>query len=145
MYKKILVPLDGSTLGEAVLPHVTALAERFGSEVILMHVMPHSVLANYAETATRWQFKNRDEAGERYLDRLAQPLRQLGLKVSTSVFEGPVAGTILEQAKDMKVDLIAMMTHGAFGIEGIPFSGVAGGVLRHATAPLLLVKSDLAV
>jgi nucleotide-binding universal stress UspA family protein len=142
MYSKILVPLDGSKASEVVLPHVKALAEKFQAKVVLMSVASHPVIANYANDAMRWQLKNRDDVAERYLDTLAEGWRRSGLSVSTGVFEGHIADTILEQATQMQADLIAMATHGVSGVEGILMSGVAGRVLHHAQVPLLLVKSD---
>ena len=142
MYSKILVPLDGSAQSEKVLPHVKALAQKFQAEVVLISVAAHPAIANYADEAMRWQLKNRDDATEQYLDLIAEEWRKSGIAVSTGVFEGHIADTILEQAVNWHADLIAMATHGVSGVEGILFSGVAGRVLHHASVPMLLVKSD---
>ncbi len=142
VYTKILVPLDGSTASEAILPHAKALAEKFRAEIFLMRVESHPVIANYADETMRWQFKNRDDADECYLDNIAAGWRKDGLTVSSGVFEGHIADTILEQAIIMKADLIAMATHGVAGAGGVLFSGVAGRVLHHSPIPMLLVKSN---
>ena len=142
MYTKILVPLDGSKASEAVLPHVKALAEKFHAEVFLMSVEPHPMVANYTDASMRWQLKNRDDAAERYLDNIAADLRQAGLTVSSGVFEGQIAETILKQAFSMHSNLIAMATHGVSGVGGVLLSGIAGRVLHHSPIPLLLVKPD---
>lgn len=146
MYEKILVALDGSALAEDVLPHVTGIATRTGSEVILLRVAPP--VHPTAEDVVAVMPVNREEEMRRltdeflsYLERVADRLRSVGLKVSTAVEFGDPAGRIVDYAQENGVGLIAMSTHGRSGISRWVYGSVAGRVLRAATVPILLIRS----
>src|SRR5262249_46379149 len=121
MYQKILVPLDGSTLAEAALPHARALAQCADAEVVLLHIavdpMREYELADTMVTTKgengveRFRFENR---GSR--ERAAAVLRADGVSVTTAVQEGAVAETILDFANSAHADLIVMSTHGRSGV-----------------------------
>lgn|GEM_PF-4155791 len=122
------------------MPHVQALAGKFGAKIALLLVEPHPVLANFMDRNLQWQLHDRDEAATGCLSLIADRLRAVGLSVSTAVYEGPVADGILSHATNVHADLIAMTTHGLSGMDGLYVSGVAGRVLHAVTVPLLLVK-----
>ncbi len=143
MYKRILVPLDGSELAEQVLPHVTELAQCTGAEIILLRVASLPVY-DYLVPEPRWSNEIRQAAEQealRYLERVSRGLRERGLTVKTSeTTEGPVHEIILDLAHQLNVDLIAMSTHGRGGLARLVMGSVADQVIRHVTIPVLLVR-----
>lgn len=138
MFKKILVPLDGSPLDESILPQVTELARAHSAELVLLRV----ALAHAFPGAdpTEAQVEAVREA-ERYLEEVEQDLRGKGLRVSTAARYGNAAAEILDHAAFSGVDLTAMSTHGRTGVSRWVQGSVAEKVLRGSTHPLLLVRA----
>jgi len=142
MYKKILVPLDGSKLSEAVLKHVVTIATSCQiPEVVLIRIrkpLDNSVRATLnAEIAEELDQAYNDEA-DSYLRKVAKKLEKKGIGVKVEVFEGDPAEKIIKYSKDNDVDLIIMSTHGRSGFSRIVFGSVADKVLRQTEVPLLL-------
>jgi nucleotide-binding universal stress UspA family protein len=152
MYKHILVSLDGSEIAEQVLPHVEALAEKFGAAVTLLRatmppvspVMPTpvglpvtpDVTGTYIEVAEAGR-----EVASEYLGSVAERLRSHGLQVTQELPEGPAAEAILERAEAVGADLIALATHGRGGLERLVLGSVAEEVVRKSSCPVLLVRA----
>ncbi|MBI4640048.1 MAG: universal stress protein [Candidatus Tectomicrobia bacterium] len=141
MYKRILVPLDGSELAEAILPQVEELAQALQGEIFLVRVVFVSIHSYPGLDLTQLQLSVINEA-ESYLEKVAQRLTQKGLKVDTSVRYGDTAEEILEHIHDRGIDLIAMSTHGRSGIKRWMLGSVAEKVLRAASVPLLLIRAS---
>lgn len=144
MYNRILVPLDGSEVAEQVLPPVIELARCTGAEIVLLRVTDlrvYEYLMPAPEFGARVNEQARDEARQ-YLSRVSAELRALGLKVRTQmVHESTVVySTILNTAKELGVDLIAMSTHGRSGLARMVLGSVADDVIRHAELPVFLVR-----
>jgi nucleotide-binding universal stress UspA family protein len=158
MYERILVPLDGSEVAEAVLPHVEPIAEKLGAEIILIQVVsPYSEIVR--ETMPRDTFisptaqelsvdiaKERYEAEalatQTYLERIQRSLQDKSLKASIDLREGPAAaGVILAVAMDKDCDLIAMSTHGRSGLGRTLLGSVADEVVRNSPVPVLLIRA----
>lgn len=144
MYKKILVPLDGSELAECALEHVRAIAKGCQvDKVVLLRVLepvmgaPH----DYVSTEHVREVEDKLEAdAKEYLDKVAGNLKKDGVSVETElVVNGEPAAKILEAAKRDKADLIIMSTHGRSGISSWVFGSVAERVVRHALVPVLMV------
>ncbi len=123
MYDKVLVPLDGSEVAEAIIPHVQAMAAGHQSDLILLQVLPATGVV--AEVAA----KERQEA-EDHLTEVEQRLLNEGIKVGHTIRHGAdAAAEIVDYAEVNDVDLIAMTTHGRSGVSRWVFSGVASKVL----------------
>lgn len=143
MYTKILVPLDGSELAEAVLPYASAIAQCTGAELVLLRVTTEPVyeyrLTDVAHDITLHGAL--ETRASDYLEQIAARLRGAGLKVSTHVETGEDRDsyTILEFAEELQPDLIAMSTHGRTGLGRAAFGSVAENVLRGTRVPLLLI------
>jgi nucleotide-binding universal stress UspA family protein len=133
MFGKLLIALDGSRLAECALAPAFDLAARFGSQVILLQVIPP--YASDAAGAARFM---REEA-ETYLHGIAVRYRALGLDVQIEATTGSPAQAITVTASALKVDLIVMSTHGRSGFMRLLYGSVAEAVLRGAHAPLMLV------
>jgi nucleotide-binding universal stress UspA family protein len=142
MFKKILVPLDGSDLAEAILPEAETLAKDFGAEVVLLRahtpqVLPYLTDNPYAlADITRYE----TESARAYLDGVAGPLRAKGLSIKIIVNEGRAADVILDVAETVQADLIAMTTHGRSSVGRWLLGSVADGVIHAAKVPVLLSR-----
>ncbi|MGB7951616.1 MAG: universal stress protein [Candidatus Binatia bacterium] len=143
MYKRLLVPLDGSKLAENVLPYARAFAGAFDLQVELLSVIDSM---DFARTMNAGHVRDFDpliaaatQEGKRYLEGIAP---SFGGKVSTTVERGVADKIIIEKAGGDKDTLIAMATRGRSGIHRWLMGSVAEKVLRGATNPLLLVRGD---
>jgi nucleotide-binding universal stress UspA family protein len=141
MYKKILVPLDGSELAEKALDHAKKLVETFDAEIILFEVSPFLPIYGASELVTPFFVDEKQKEGaERYLTNLTEDMKKRGFKVRAEVKTGlQVAAEIIDFAKENGVDLIIMCTHGRSGITRWVLGSVAHKVLTRAETPVLLV------
>ena len=144
MYKRIVVPLDGSKLAEEVLTHVRALASCLGSEIILVRITAYSTyeyLLADPSVAASLQTSLEGEAGD-YLGGLVDNLRGAGLQARAEVVTvgGPVADAIITFAHKVQADLIAMSTHGRTGPSRWFLGSVADRVVRGAGVPVLMIR-----
>lgn len=147
MFKKIVVPLDGSKLAEAALPFACEMAAKFDGEITLLRIVPAPmVLGNptnvaYADLVVTLRTHNRDEASV-YLNRLKGSLRREGFRVHTQIIEDDrAAKTILSFVKAQDMELIVMSTHGRGGLARWVYGSVADKVLRYSPIPVLLIRS----
>jgi nucleotide-binding universal stress UspA family protein len=141
MYRKILVPLDGSELAEKALDHAEKLAETFDAEIILFQVVSLMPIYGAPELVMPLIVDDKQkEAAEGYLTNLAEELKKRGLRVTAKVKTGiQVAAEIIDFAKESGVDLIVMCTHGHSGITRWVLGSVAHKVLTRAETPILLI------
>ncbi|HXU88266.1 MAG TPA: universal stress protein [Methylomirabilota bacterium] len=142
MYKRVLVPLDGSPVAEAIVPFILQIAGPLDMAVRLLAVVepvqptmvedPGFVMIQDLDARTR--------SAEEYLAPIAAELRGRGIEVEWEVRRGSAASTILAIAKSWGADLIAMTTHGRSGLGRLLFGSVAEHVLRHADVPVFLMR-----
>ena len=148
MYKKILVPLDGSKRAETILAHVEELTQRFESEVILLEIVKPEVVytsINNGVLDIGLQQKIMDEktkGAKSYLSSLEAELREKGISVRSLVEIGTVVKTIIKIAEKESTDLIALASHGRTGLSHVFYGSVAAGVLHRVDRPLLLVRAE---
>ena len=155
MYKKILVPLDGSELAECVLPHVESIAKGCGVEtvtfvrVVAPIKMPvSSIDEEYTFIAEDWKrLESMSRAmAENYLNKLMNRVKYIGIDFQSEVLGGGrAADMIAEYATKGVVDLIIIATHGRSGISRWLLGGVAERVLRSACVPVLMVRAPSCV
>ena len=143
MYKKILVPLDGSELAKKALDHAEELAKICGAEIILFQVIPLMSIYGALELVTPIIVDEKQkEAAEMDLTNLAEEMKTRGHKVTAVIRIGQqVAAEIIDFAKESGVDLIVMCTHGHSGITLWALGSIARKVLTRAETPILLVHS----
>jgi nucleotide-binding universal stress UspA family protein len=135
--RKILVPLDGSSVAEIALPEAVELA-RGGATLVLLRAAEPVRLP--AADPTERQVKIVREA-ERYLAAVAAWARKAGVtEIETSVWYAPPAEAIIEAARVRDVDLIVMSTHGRSGLGRLVLGSVAETVVRGTTTPILLLR-----
>lgn len=142
MYSRILIPLDGSRLAEAALPHAVAQAERFGAQLVLVKVLgPLPEPAMAGRSAVRGAEEHSAELARHYLEGVAEPLRDKGIDVETVTLEGKPYVEIINHAETAQVDLIVISTRGYSGLSRWLLGSVTDRVVRGATVPVLLVQS----
>ena len=152
MAEKILVPLDGSKVGEAALKAVENLIPKFnpgtGIEVTLLQVitsMTHYVMAGDAGVQVLYtngeMNQIRSEATD-YLKKAGETLVKLGAIINFKVITGSAADEILKTAEEIHADLIAMSTHGRSGIRRLALGSVTEKVLRASNRPVLVVRAS---
>jgi nucleotide-binding universal stress UspA family protein len=142
--QRILVPLDGSTRAEQVLPPAVSIARTFSAEIILFRVPIAHVSGSFTGNwyvPLEGTFETANEIAQRYLNCVADEMRAQGVRVTTVTRMGGVADAILEYAEANKIDLIAMCTHGRSGLARWTLGSVADRVLRARCVPLLLVRA----
>jgi nucleotide-binding universal stress UspA family protein len=142
MYERALVPLDGSTTAEGVIPFILHIAGPLGLDVTLLRVVTPAPRAAAVE-AGPIALDDTEELcaeAERYLVPFAAELRANGIRVTTDVRRGEPVDEVLASARDSRADLIIMTTHGRTGFARLLFGSVAEGVLRHADVPVLLMR-----
>jgi nucleotide-binding universal stress UspA family protein len=141
MYKKILVPLDGSELAEQILPLVIPLATEQQAELVLVRVPDVPDAESLTPETPRAMREHAEHDAARYLTRLGRDLRATGLHVQTQIRNGDaIYSTLLDTANEVGADLIAMSTHGRSGLAQLVMGSVADDVVRHATLPILLIR-----
>ena len=125
MFRRALVPLDGTEFSEAALPHADWLAHK-GVKLTLVRVVPTT---------------DQVPAARQYLEQKAEPLRGHGDSVATAVIESPDPGLALaEFAEQNGIDLIVMATHSRSGLMRMLEAGTADKIMNATTIPILLVR-----
>src|ERR1700730_8249710 len=123
MYKKILLPLDGSEFAEQVIPHAEALAEKFGSalvllqvttalEVLMAEITPGAAGSPCTVIDPQPIIDAEQAAAAEYLGRVTERLRGKGFTVEAEHPAGHASTVIIERARTLGADLIAMSTRG---------------------------------
>ena len=144
MYKKILVPLDGSKRAERILPHVEEFAQYNKADVIFLQVIEpdHTYVGPHLAVSDAEFNKNQENEAKEYLPALRGEFREKGITARFFVERGPVVRKIIDVADRENVDLIAMASHGRTGLSHVFYGSVAAGVLHRIDRPLLLVRAD---
>ena len=143
MYKRILVPIDGSPTSIRGLDEAIALAKLCGASLRLVHVLDR-VPMPAGETYTVDVFGLLREAGERIVQQAKARAAAAGLDVSTFLSEmlpGRVCDVVVEQAKEFGADLIVLGTHGRRGVSRLLVGSDAEQIVRVAPVPVLLVRA----
>ena len=127
LLKKALVPLDGSSGSEAVIPYISNIAYKLEMELTLLQVVPE---ANHSETDA-----------ESYLQSMCSKIEDIvDIDVNYKVCVGSVAEIIIDLADELTVDLVAMSTHGMNRNNPLSLGSVAQKVFLGGNTPLLLIK-----
>jgi nucleotide-binding universal stress UspA family protein len=145
MYKRALIPLDGSMVAESIIPFILEVAGPLDMEVALLRVLgpvpPRTVEGTHVVVDDAGRL--RAEA-EKYMASIAAELRAKGVRVTTAVRRGEPVAEILAGAREVDADLIAMTTHGRSGLSRLLFGSVAAAVLSHAEVPVFLMRQTAA-
>ena len=143
MYKRSLVPLEGSELAERAIPQATGLCPQDG-EIILLQVirLPLPVMTpDIGMTMPVVDMDDMVEEGMSYLNKWVAELAEQGFSAKSVVIEGDnVADTIVDYAKENDISLIVKSTHGRGGLSRLVFGSVAEGVMRQAPCPVMFIR-----
>ena|SRR6266581_4648548 len=142
MYKRVLVPLDGSLVAEGILPFILQIAGPLDLAVVLLRVVPWRP----PPAIERGSYSPVDDVptsmdkAQAYLAEIVRGLDARGVRVETRVRYGDPARGILAAADETGADLVAMTTHGRSGVGRLLFGSVAEAVLRRADIPVFLMR-----
>jgi nucleotide-binding universal stress UspA family protein len=131
MFTHIVVPLDGSSFGEAALTPALGVARRTGARLTLVTVQDP-----WTEAPAELNYEGR----ERYLERIIRHRGPAGSPLSASVRSGHPADQILQEAEGSGASLIVMSTHGRGGVSRVWLGSIADQCLRHTRVPMLLTR-----
>lgn len=146
MYKRILVPIDGSTTSDRALQEAIKLIDAQPAQLHLVHVVDDLQFLNaegYVDYAELRELTRK--IGERSLFKAEEIAKQADITVDTVLLEAAgerIAMVIDAEADSWSADLIVIGTHGRSGFSHLLFGSVAEGVVRGASVPVLLVRSE---
>jgi nucleotide-binding universal stress UspA family protein len=152
MFKRILVAVDGTSTSNRGLVAAIALAKEQDATLHVLHVIDDMAIvpmfvdtAGYAPGYIDSMVASLRESGRKILSRAQALAAKRGVNVQQKMLEARgqgVANAILQQAWSVRADLIVMGTHGRRGMRRLVMGSDAEGVLREATVPVLLVRSE---
>jgi nucleotide-binding universal stress UspA family protein len=139
MYASIIVALDGSEQSLLALDHARAIAQCFGSKLILVHAFPHT-----SDLRDSIEYNNlialRIKRGEEIIEMARRQLGRTSIEVDEDLLEGPVSEAILSAAASRHSDLIVMGSRGMGALKGMVFGSVSTKVSHYAPCPVLVVR-----
>ena len=150
MREKILVPLDGSKVGENALPLIEELLSKMSPKVAREVTLFQAISSVAYPAASEGEFvgvaytekelAQRKKQAADYLEKTSEGLRRQDVVVETRVGVGSAADEIIKAADEIKADLIAMSTHGRSGLSRWALGSVTDRVLRAGSVPILVVR-----
>jgi len=138
MFRKILVPLDGSRLSQRALEPALAVSRQSGAELLLVRV-PTADTLSFAVSGAKQRELAQDALV--YLETLRKSNERPQLGIRTQVLEGDAASAIVDAARAEQADLIVMSTHGYSGMTRWVLGSVTEKVLRSAPCPVLAIRA----
>jgi nucleotide-binding universal stress UspA family protein len=154
MFKRLLVPLDGSRFASRALPYAAEVAERFGAELILIQVIKPATsvidagaavgvplgASEIAVQAALEADKRNAARARRYLSGKVRAIRSRHIQPSYRVLVGDIARAIMEFSEKESIDLVVMTTHGKSGLRRAIMGSVADVVIRESGKPVLVIR-----
>jgi nucleotide-binding universal stress UspA family protein len=150
MFEHILIPLDGSSLAECVLPHGLTFSRTFGGQVAILQVVETKEGKGSAKAIDPLDWRYRQAEAKAYLDEIVVRLRSAGTASEQVLLEGDPAERVIEHSQSSGVGLIVLSSHGRSGLSGWNVSSVVQKILARAHVSTLLIpayqpsSSDLA-
>ena len=154
MFKKIMVPLDGSELAESVLPHVEGFIKSCQVNTIVfiraLKPDPMTFRKSYAtievdfekiEAYTKKIEEERRSSAEKYLSQVVNRIKQEGVKCHAEVIFGEVADSLIDYSEANDIDLILIATHGRSGVSRWVRGSIADRILRASQIPVVMVRA----
>jgi len=145
MFKRILVPLDGSKFAERALPHAELFARLFGSKIVLLQVLETVGEINQPQSVDPFTWQIRKNQAEQYLrdtsDRVTERIGADTSGVESAIRTGRPPEAIISFARDEAIDLLVISTHGWGGFTRWNISSVAQKVIEKIYLPVLLIRA----
>jgi nucleotide-binding universal stress UspA family protein len=141
--KQILIPIDFSDYSDQALRWGVSLAQKYGAQLLLLHVIPEVLEEVSArESAGEQLVIDLTAEVEAQLHEIARQGLKEGVAVDVRVADGEPADAILRMARQEKVDLIVMGTHGRTGLSHLLLGSTAEAVVRAAACPVFTVRAS---
>ena len=151
-YRRLLVPLDGSSRAESVLPVAIRIARAHHAELLLAHVVPQLEIVRFgavqrSPSELRERLDERNDAEARsYLEDLRRRMLGEAFPVRTLVArDGDARAQLRRLMIDQAVDLVVLSSHGSTGLADMPCGSVTEYLAMHAPAPMLIVRPNFAI
>lgn len=148
-YRRIMVPIDGSTRADSVLPIARRIARTHAADLILVHIVPRLEVVGASRVPQLEQLRSQIDVHNKrnavqHLDELRRRSIEDGVDVKT-ITRGPgdPRSMLRELAIEQKADLIVMASHGNTGLDDVPCGSVAEYLAGHAPVPLLIVRPNI--
>lgn len=142
-FKKILVPIDGSTYSAKAIRTATEIAQKNESEIVMLTCLrKEDVGAWYHDQkANRQVMEKAKKFAKQFMVDLEDGLRAKGVNATSKIIEAKsLVQGITDFADSKKVDLIVMGSHGRTGFKRMLLGSVSNGVVQQARQPVLIVK-----
>ena len=147
MFKRILLPTDGSELAGKAVTLAIALARTHGASLVALHVFPHLPGAHHGAAAPflkqlegEYEQHQREQARD-ILNAVAKEAAAAGVTTEEVVVESEdIYARIIEAAKQFGCDLICMASHGHGGVAAVVLGSETHKVLIHSQIPVLVVR-----
>ena len=141
--KKILVPVDFSSVSQDSLEYAAAMAEKFSAEILILNVVEESGnwsvgLGDPVHVKERWEQEEAQKSREE-LEKLSSVLPE-NVTCTIKVYSGDVSGNIISCIQTERCDLLIMGAHGSSGVLSDWLGGVAYKVSKKAPCPVLMVR-----
>lgn len=149
MYKKIMVPLDGSKLAECVLPHVETVVRGANNPDLVFVQAVEPIAIPYGREVSEVTSIDKLKAleghhrvdAEKYLNEIGARFENSGAKIRLEVINGKAAEALADYANKNKVDLVILASHGRSGMGRLVWGSVADRLLHSINAPVLIVRA----
>ena len=140
MFRKLLLPLDRSSLAEQAIGHAASIARESGATIDIVLVHEPFPFAGYADLPG-WDADTTAE--QKYLEAVADELKSGAQVTATcSVLRGAPAEMIIRRAREVDADLIVMTSHGRTGFSRTWLGSVADAVMRKSAIPVLMLRPE---
>ncbi len=147
-YRRVFVPLDGSTRAEAALPVAVTLARAENAHLVICYVLPVPGLTEFGARDSESERlhaivrRRNEQAGKTYLARIRKNLEHNGLQISVRISSGDdVRRELIDIMSKENADFVVMATHGQSGHKDVPTGDVARFILDKSAIPVLLVRT----
>jgi nucleotide-binding universal stress UspA family protein len=138
LYKKILVPLEGTGHDASILRHVTKLAKMHGSELILIHIADGWSARFYGEESDSKEVREDRE----YMGQCAEKMKKEGIPTTWRLGYGKPGPELVRAVEETGCDLVAMTTHGHRWMEDVLFGSASSEVRHGVDIPVLLLRTE---
>ena len=144
MYKRILVPTDGSEITAKAVETAVAMARAFGAKLVTLAVkepFPYSAITEMQPIPPQEFFDAQERIAVKHLDQVKAACAAAGVECLAAAVEAAHPWeSIIDFGKDQGADLIVMASHGRRGVAALLLGSETQKVLTHSTVPVLVVR-----
>lgn len=138
LYRKILVPLEGTSHDTSILKHVRELARQHGSELILIHIADGWSARFFGPESDSKEVREDRE----YLESCTEKLKREGIPATWRLGYGQPGPELVKAVRETQCDLVAMTTHGHRWMEDVLFGSASSEVRHSVDIPVLLLRTE---